>query len=257
MHRGDPRGDLIALSDILAALGLLTRLPVPVDATAATARGARAAWAWPLAGVAVAVLAGLAGATALAFGLTPWLAAGLAVLAQVMLTGALHEDGLADSADGLWGGWTRERRLEIMKDSRTGAYGVIAIGLALLLRVAALAALMPQGGWVWGLIAVAVLSRAGMAALSAALPPARPSGLSARVGRPDAATAWTAIALALAIALIATGGTMIALAFWSGAALMIWGAIARVKLGGQTGDILGGGQQIAEIAGLCVLVSAA
>lgn len=250
------RTDLITAADIPAALGLLTRLPVPVPADA-LARGARAAWAWPLAGVAVAAPAGLAGALALALGLTPLLAAGLTVLAQVMLTGALHEDGLADSADGLWGGWTRERRLEIMKDSRSGAYGVIALALALILRVSALAALMEGEGWIWGLVAVAAASRAGMAGLAAALPSARPGGLSGRVGRPEPATAWTGIALALAVALAATGGAMIALAFWTGAALVVWGWIARARIGGQTGDILGAGQQVAEIAGLCVLVAVA
>ena len=127
--------------DLPLALSLLSRLPVPVDHSRAGERAATAAWAYPLVG---AGLAGLTGGLAWALsaaGLPPGPAAGLVLVAQVMLTGALHEDGLADSADGLWGGWERERRLEIMRDSRIGAYGVLALGLSLLLRWACLVAM--------------------------------------------------------------------------------------------------------------------
>ena len=111
--------------DLRLALGLLTRLPLP--STPDMARGAQAAWAWPLAGLAPAALAALAMALGSALGVLPGVAAALGLAVSVMVTGAMHEDGLADTADGLWGGWTPERRLEIMKDSRIGAYGVIAL----------------------------------------------------------------------------------------------------------------------------------
>jgi len=127
----------IRTGDIPAAIGLLSRLPVPVDTDLATRRGARAAWAYPLAGLVVGALAGLVAQVALWLGLPPSIAALLALAAMIAITGALHEDGLADSADGLWGGWDRARRLEIMKDSRIGTYGVLALGLTLLLRAAA------------------------------------------------------------------------------------------------------------------------
>lgn len=248
--------DIFAPGDLPAALGLLTRLPVPVDGARAAARGARAAWAWPLAGLAVAALAVAAGGAGLGLGLPPALAAAVVLAVQVAVTGAMHEDGLADSADGLWGGWDRDRRLAIMKDSRTGAYGVIALVLTLIARWAAVAALMAAPGWGWGLLAVAATSRASMTALSGALPSARPGGLSGQVGRPPVATVWAALGIALVVALLATGAAALALAFWTALVLAGWAAVARAKIGGQTGDILGAGQQLAEVAGLCVLVAA-
>lgn len=248
--------DIFAPGDLPAALGLLTRLPVPVDGARAAARGARAAWAWPLAGVAVAALAVAAGGAALGLGLPPVLAAAVVVAVQVAITGAMHEDGLADSADGLWGGWDRDRRLAIMKDSHSGTYGVIALVLSLIARWAAVAALMAAPGWGWAIVAVAATSRAGMAVLSGALPVARPGGLSGRVGRPPAATVRAAVGIGFVVALVATGGSALAIAVWTALVLAGWAAIARAKIGGQTGDILGAGQQLAEITGLCVLVAA-
>lgn len=238
----------LRFSDLTAALGLLTRLPVPVDGTAAAARGARAAWAWPLAGLAVAGIAGAVGWAALVAGLPAGVAAGLVLAAQVMATGALHEDGLADTADGLWGGWDKERRLEIMRDSRIGAYGVVALVLSLGLRWSALAVVMAGPGWIWALLAAGVASRAGMVVLMAGLPPARPGGLSAATGQPPGSAVWRAAALgAVACVPLLGAGGMWALAAAAGA-LAGLAAVARAKIGGQTGDILGAGQQLAEIA---------
>jgi hypothetical protein len=119
--------------DISRALGLLSRLPVRPDGQ----RGAQSVWAFPIVGLIVALIVGSGAALGLAMGLAPALAAGLALFLQIMITGAMHEDGLADTFDGLWGGWEAERRLEIMKDSRIGAYGVIALNLSLVMRCAA------------------------------------------------------------------------------------------------------------------------
>lgn len=246
---------LIAAIDIPAALGLLTRLPVPVNGAQATARGAAAAWAWPLAGLAVAVLAALAGWLALLIGLPAGVAAALVLAVQVATTGALHEDGLSDSLDGLWGGATRERRLEIMKDSRIGSYGVLALILSMLLRWSAIAALLAGTGWAAALIAAALLSRGGMVALAAALPFARPGGLAASVGHPPRAAVALALALALVGAFLLTGRAGLAAAVVAALALTLWAAIARARIGGQTGDILGAGQQIGEIAVLLALVA--
>lgn len=255
MDGNGTKDDLIAWGDVAAAIGLLTRLPVRVDMRLAGMRGSRSAWAWPLAGVVVAVLAGAIGSVALWLGLTPMLAALTVVAAQVLITGALHEDGLADCADGLWGGWTVDRRLEIMKDSRIGAYGVIALVLSLAARWTALAALMTVGGWWLALVALAALSRVPMAFLQATLPSVRRGGLSDRVGRPPASTVWTAAAVGAGVALLALGPLTMPLILVTMIVTMLWAAIARAKIGGQTGDILGAGQQIAEIAGLLALVS--
>lgn len=240
--------------DLAAALGLLSRLPVPVDGDHAMARGARAAWAWPLVGVVVAALAALIGSGAMALGLTPALAAALGLGAGIAVTGALHEDGLADSADGLWGGWDRDRRLAIMSDSRIGTYGVLALGLSLLLRWSALTTLA-GAGWLWpALLAAGVLSRAAMVVPMSVLPPARPAGLSASAGRPEGATTLIAVALGAVIAALAAGIAVLPACAAVGAVVFGWCLIAKARIGGQTGDILGATQQLSEIAVLLVLV---
>ncbi len=149
--------------DIAAALGLLTRLPIPVDATRAGTRGAAAAWAWPLAGAVVGVLGAAGGMVALWLGLSPGIAAAIVLGTQMMATGALHEDGLADSADGLWGGWDRARRLAIMKDSHIGTYGVLALVIVTLVRWSALTTLASTGTLWAPLLAAGAVSRAPMA----------------------------------------------------------------------------------------------
>lgn len=244
---------LVHPADPALALGLLTRLPVRVTQTG---RGARAAWAWPLAGALLGALAALAGWAALALGLPAPVAALLALATLVTLSGALHEDGLADSADGLWGGWTRERRLEIMRDSRIGSYGVIALALSLALRAVALSTLFEAGpgAAAAGLIAAAMLSRAAMAGAMAALPHARETGLARMQGRPPAPTVALGAALSLAAAAVLAGlpGLVAGLAAALAAAALARLAMARI--GGQTGDILGAAQQLAEIAALLCLL---
>ena len=236
--------------DVPAALGLLTRLPVPVDGAAAAARGAAAAWAWPLAGAVVGLLGAAAGGLALGLGLAPGAAAALAIATQMMVTGALHEDGLADTADGLWGGWDKTRRLAIMKDSRIGTYGVLALVLVTLLRWVALAALFTAGTPLAALIAAGALSRAPMAVLMAALPNARGSGLSQSVGQPAVPTVALGVAVALVCGGLALGLPVLGMALWIGGATLVLGLVARAKIGGQTGDILGAAQQLAEVLAL-------
>jgi adenosylcobinamide-GDP ribazoletransferase len=237
-------------ADIAAALGLLTRLPVPVDGARGAARGAAAAWAWPLAGLAVGALGAAAGGLALALGLTPGVAAGVVLAAQVMVTGAMHEDGLADAADGLWGGWDRARRLEIMKDSRIGTYGVMALLITGLMRWSALAAVLAAGAHWPVLLAVGALSRLPMVALSSALPNARGSGLSQAVGRPGARTLALAAVVALAPGLLLMGGAVLSMLVLAMPLCLALAWIARRKIGGQTGDILGASQQLAEVVAL-------
>jgi adenosylcobinamide-GDP ribazoletransferase len=241
--------------DVLAALGLLTRLPITVDGVRATARGAAAAWAWPLAGALVGLIGGLAGAAALGLGLPAGLAAALTLATQALVTGAMHEDGLADSADGLWGGWDRARRLAIMKDSHIGTYGVLALVLSLIARWSALMALLPLPGALAILVAVGGLSRAPMAVLMAWLPNARDGGLSHSVGRPEAATAALASVVAFGLAFGLLGAVALPAALLIAGATLAFGAYARRRIGGQTGDILGAAQQLAEVLMLSLLAA--
>lgn len=240
------------LGDIAVALSLLTRLPVRLP-DAAYARGAQAAWAYPLVGLVLGAGAGLAG----------WLAsplgagfAALVVLAvSMILSGAMHEDGLADCADGFWGGWDRARRLEIMKDSQIGTYGVLALILGVAARWWALEHLIAAGSFLVPLLAVAVMSRAGMPVLMAWLPNARDVGLSQSVGRPTPQTAGLAVVLALGIGSVGLGLDIVLAALIAGAVVLGCGMLARAKIGGQTGDVLGASQQLSEIALLITCVA--
>ncbi|WP_108814627.1 adenosylcobinamide-GDP ribazoletransferase [Loktanella sp. Alg231-35] len=249
MFKHDTR--LIAPVDLPAALGLLTRLPIIVNGKAATARGAAAAWAYPLAGVVIGVILAAVIPLLLWVGVPGGITAGLVLAMSVILTGAMHEDGLADSADGLWGGWTKSRRLEIMKDSHIGVYGVCAIALSLLIRWLALVVIISVGAYWVAFIAVGALSRASMVVMMAVLPNARGSGLSSSVGRPPEGAVWLAIAIASVFAALSG---MIALVLVAAVTTAICGAIAKAKIGGQTGDILGATQQVTEMAMLIAVV---
>lgn len=203
-----------------------------------------------LPGALILLLAGLAS-------MSPPLAAALAVTALTLTTGALHEDGLADSADGLFGGRTPERRLEIMKDSRVGSFGALALGLALLLRVTALSAIL-QGAGAWAaaaaILAAAPWSRIEGIRILATVAPARPGGAAAAVGRPEASVLPIAYGIAAGAALLlalVTALPLAGLAFGLAMALLVTSGLARLAkslIGGQTGDIVGASQQLAEIA---------
>lgn len=252
MERTGPKPALAVPGDLGAALALLTRLPLPGRVPD---RGAAAAWAWPLAGLIVGAIAAAVAGLALWAGVPGTVAVGLGLAASVVVTGALHEDGLADVADGLWGGADPARRLEIMKDSRIGSYGVIALVLSLGLRWAAMAALVGSGVLAVSVLAAAMLSRVPMAVLMAEMPPAREGGLSRHVGRPARATVALGLLVSLGAGLLLLGGAVLG----AGVVMVALGfgcaAIARAKLGGQTGDVLGATQQVCEI-GLLVLFSA-
>ncbi|MFM7444347.1 MAG: adenosylcobinamide-GDP ribazoletransferase [Tabrizicola sp.] len=235
--------------DLMSAFALLSRLPLPNH----RGTGAASAWAWPLVG---AVLGAICAALALGLqwlGVTPGVSAALVLALGAMLTGGLHEDGLSDTADGLFGGWTRERRLEIMKDSRVGSYGVLALVLVMLARWSALTALLVHGGYVPALIAAGALSRAPMALIMALLPNARGTGLSHATGRPSPATAMVGLALAVVLAGVLTGWGAVPMVF-AALGVTLWLAFTALRrIGGQTGDILGASQQLAEVACIAVL----
>jgi adenosylcobinamide-GDP ribazoletransferase len=188
-------------------------------------------------------------------GVPPGVTAALGLAVTATLTGALHEDGLADTADGFFGGRTPERRLEIMKDSHIGSFGTLALILVTLARWSALAVLCATGGAAVALIATGVLSRVPMVALMAALPNARSHGLSQSVGRPRRDVTLVAAAIAVVLGLVLGGLTTLWIALALAALTFGLGVLARGKIGGQTGDVLGASQQLAEV--LCLALFAA
>ena len=244
----------VFVTDFWAALGLLTRLPLRVDMDRAQLRGAAAAWAYPLVGLVIGIFLAAVAQAALFIGLGPSLAAMAVLLAGILLTGALHEDGLADCADGLWGGYSPQRRLEIMKDSAIGTYGVLALILSLMIRWAALKVILGGDFWL-AIIATAVISRAPMVVAMAVMPNARQSGLSHSVGRPSAKTAVISAAIAGGLAVVFLGTTSIPVIAAVIILAVVLTRIAQAKIGGQTGDILGAMQQLAEIGALLAIVA--
>lgn len=235
------------VADAHLALAFLTRLPLPDPGAYVPGALARSMRLFPLAGAVIGLIGGIVFIIGHAV-LPPLLAALLALLATLVVTGALHEDGLADTADGLGARGGREKRLEVMRDSRSGAYGVAALIFSVALRAAALAAAPTALAGLGAMIAAAALSRATVPALMQVLPPARADGLGAGAGLPHAGIAATALVLGAVIAAAVTGlGAAPAIAAaLMGAALVAW--LARGCFGGFTGDILGAAQQLAEIA---------
>jgi adenosylcobinamide-GDP ribazoletransferase len=231
-----------------AAMAFFTCLPIDLGARAHW-RLADAAWAFPLVGAGIGAVAALAFLLAQLLGLSSWPAGLSAVFAGVVTSGALHEDGLADTADGLFGGHDREAKLAIMRDSRQGSFGVLAIVLSVLFRASALAAIGDVIHAGLALIAAHATSRAALPAVMWALAPARADGLGATAGNPGTAGMAAAAAIGAAVALTALGPVrgLTALCV-AGLAVFTVTRVARRQVGGYTGDVLGAVQQIGEIA---------
>jgi adenosylcobinamide-GDP ribazoletransferase len=259
--RLSPHMDRPLLKDIAACLRFYSRLPIPSGVDGHAMPDFRlAARALPLAGGVIGGCGALGLLAARAFGGPPLPSAVCAVAALVAVCGALHEDGLADVADGFGGGRDRERKLEIMRDSRIGSYGAVVLILSLMLRVSALAAITERGAFLGAaaLIAVGAVSRAAGLAPLAMLPPARADGAGAAALRPDPSTLRQAALYAAAVSLLpllfgASLGEIILADFASIGAAMLVVNLARRQIGGYTGDVLGAAQQAAEIAGLVFL----
>jgi adenosylcobinamide-GDP ribazoletransferase len=238
------------LSAPAVALMFLTRLPV--RGPQVTLAGAVVAF--PLVGVLVGALGGGAFWMAAMAGLPPLACALIALAVTAIITGALHEDGLADTADGL-AGHTPEDSIRIMRDSSIGGYGVLAMIFSVGLRAVALAAIADPLTVVLALAAAGAVSRAAMPGIMLALPKASKTGLGAAAGKPAAVDTAIGFALAALLALVLLGpaGALAILAAAAVATLVI-AILARRRLGGYTGDILGAVQQMAEIAALLTLV---
>jgi adenosylcobinamide-GDP ribazoletransferase len=243
------------LDDLKTAVAFLTRLPMPHPTGAIPANFVRAQRVFPIVGAAIGGAVGLLLLGMRAIGVPDLAAAALALGAGAILTGALHEDGLADVADGFGGGRDPAEKLEIMRDSRLGTYGALILLVSFVAKLSALAA-MPDAVVVPGLVAAHALARGVLPAMSMSLAYARKDGLAANAGRPDPATAAIAGAFAVVIALLALpwfDALCAALLAAAAAVGMAW--LAQRQIGGQTGDVLGGAEQIGETAILVLLAT--
>jgi adenosylcobinamide-GDP ribazoletransferase len=243
------------LDDLRTAVAFLTRLPMPHPAGPMPANFVRAHRMFPIVGAAIGGAVGLLLLGMRAIGVPDLAAAALALGASAVLTGALHEDGLADVADGFGGGRDPAAKLEIMRDSRLGTYGALILLVSFVTKVSSLAVL-PDAFVLQGLIAAHALARGVLPMMSMSLAYARKDGLAANAGRPDLATAAIAAVSGLAIALLAlpVGEAVCAvLAAAACATGMAW--LAQRQIGGQTGDVLGGAEQLGETAILVLLAA--
>lgn len=234
------------------AVLLLTRIPVRVDAVTDDEVRA-AAVLHPLVGCVVAAAGiGVRAVTEHAVGRTG--ATILAMSGVILLTGALHEDGLADSTDGIWGGSTPQRRIEIMRDSSIGTFGATALFLVLALRLALLAPL-DLAEFARATLAGHVIGRAASVALAGTLPAASAEGLGSRFIGPVPAMRWTVLTgSAVAVGAVAVGWWWIVTVI--GAGLVVAGAraLAKARLDGLTGDVLGAVNVLAELTTLLLVV---
>jgi adenosylcobinamide-GDP ribazoletransferase len=244
-------------TDLRIGVLFATRIPLPHATPVGGADVARASWTLPVVGALIGLLGASVYRLAFAFNLPPLVGTALAVTTTVFVTGGLHEDGLADTLDGFGGGGDRERKLEIMRDSRIGTYGACGLALSLLLRVGALASLAGPGPVALALIAAHAGARAMMPLFLALVPPARPDGLSAGAGRPTPTNAAAAVLLGF-VFLLASFGTarsIVALLLLL-AGLAVMRRLCLRQIGGQTGDVTGALEQVGEIVILLTAVAA-
>lgn len=235
------------------ALMLLTRLPAgSLPRGAAVPNMGQTVWAFPLVGALLGAMAGAVMMVALRLGLPAELAAGLALITLTLANGALHEDGLADLADGFGGGRDAAHKLEIMRDSRIGSYGALALIFSVGLRWLCLSALAKGDALtaIGALVAIEAASRAGLGAMLRALPAARADGL----GRAAAAlmprgAVVAGLTLGAGLALAGFGPAALWLVLAIAAAQAGLSALALRQIGGQTGDVLGAAQQLGALAG--------
>ncbi|SEQ86285.1 cobalamin-5'-phosphate synthase [Faunimonas pinastri] len=235
--------------DVRACLSFFSRLPIRTEHDRPFDLGTSIG-AWPLAGVILAIVPALLLLLLRSAHMVPTIAAALTLAATAGLGGGLHEDGLSDCADGFGGGRTRGRKLEIMRDSRIGSYGALALFFTGLIRVAGLASLsLVFWEGAVALLCVAAISRAAAIWHWRALPPARDDGLAVAAGVPDRASVViaTGFGIVAAIPLLAIFGLSAIL----GLALLAAGvagftSLCRHQIAGHSGDTIGASQQIAE-----------
>jgi adenosylcobinamide-GDP ribazoletransferase len=241
------------VSGLLGAIQFLTRIPVRSAAPATPDR--TVPWI-PVVGGMIGLVVGLA-AGGLAELVPVTVAAAVAVLFGVLLTGAFHEDGLADVADAFAGGWSPDERMGILKDPLHGTYGVAALTGSIVVRIASLATMTPAAA-VGGAVAAHALGRAAAVGAMVAVRPAAADGLGADAANAvDRGRAVVGVAGGVTIAALATGwwvGPLVAAAAAAGVAVA---ALAVRKIGGITGDVLGAVEQVVECTVLVVVTGLA
>jgi adenosylcobinamide-GDP ribazoletransferase len=244
MNRLSSRAQIrLVAEELVGAVMVLTRLPIGGLSRPAIEPSA-CVWAYPLVGIFIGAVGGAVFSVGSFLTLPPLISAICAV--------GLHEDGLADTADGLGGGRSRERKLDIMRDSRIGSFGALALILSVTLRVAAASTLAQPAPVITALIVAAVAGRGAMILPLLALQPARNDGLAAPLAATSRSRLWIGLLLTTFVALLPHG-----LPAWLAAAaagcFVAW--LARRQIGGYTGDILGAVEQVAECAAMTACVS--
>lgn len=235
---------------MLAALQFLTRIPIRLRREPSLER--TVAW-FPLAGAVIGLAVG-ATAAGLWYLVNPLLAGVLAVTVGLLVTGAFHEDGLGDIADAFGGGWTVERRLEILKDSRHGTYGVAAMCASIVVRMVALGSMPGPLAMFTAAISAHVIGRVAAVAMAGTMRLATHSGLGADYGRGTTrARAAVGTLSGLVVCGAAVGWRVGPLALVALVAVLAVGGLARRKIGGISGDVLGATEQVAEGLALVVL----
>lgn len=235
-------------NDLRVAVSLLTRIPMAHPDGPAPSYLARAMRVFPLVGAGIGGAVGVAYLGLLLVGVPHLPAAALALGVSALITGALHEDGLADTGDGFGGGHDKAKKLEIMRDSRLGTYGAVVLLVSFATRVFALAAL-PLVAVLPVLVTANALGRAVIPALAFKLPPARTDGLGARAGVPSKPVVATGAVIALVITLVMLPVKEALLSVLAAAvAAAAVAHLAQRQIGGQTGDVLGAAEQAAEVA---------
>ncbi len=266
------------LHDTKASILFLSRIPLPIEQKESTQLDfEKICYSFPLAGLMISIPAAFVLWGSSALPLSPSTSALLAIVTLLFTTGALHEDGLADVADGFWGGTSKKQKLDIMRDSSVGTYGALALILSIGLKVSLLAALISELGSITAsllFIAVASLSRFSILQLWNALPPARQKtrvqaenssaakknrqGLSVEYGSPDISSMKLGMIYCLPAAMIIllTQGLVSFMASIIVAFLVIaaFTRLTEQHIQGHTGDTLGATQQLSELGLLFSLV---
>ena len=236
------------VTETRVAVSLSTIWPIGPTRRLDDGEVARASWALPVAGLAVGLAGAIVYAIARRIGLPTDPSAVLALAATVLLTGAIHEDGLADTVDGFGGGKGRDERLEIMRDSRIGTFGACALVFSIMLRWSALATIAEPASVAAALLVSHAAARAQLPVFMWLIPPARADGLSAGAGQAPAQSALIAAGIAFLCLVFGLGlgkailGVILLSLVGSG-----WAWLATRQVGGQTGDILGALEQFGEI----------
>ena len=239
----------IIYRDMKTTMSLLTIIPVrnvPPPGTIA-----QSSWFWPIIGAFLGLLAGTTATLLMAIGASPIISSIIATGLLVALTGGLHEDGLADCADGLPNGDNPEKRIEIMRDSRLGTYGVLALVMALLMRVVCLSELLNANLAIEAMVVSGTFSRMAMTSATCLIAPAAQNGMSSSAGQPSIRITLLSIALSLAVLVLLSVVHWLPIIALAAVPVVLFCLYARNRLGGQTGDVIGATQQLTEI--FCLL----